>query len=474
MADNNLDYENYLLNPSQDPALSPMQPGQELPLAEPLPMEQQESIMPGITTAQAIQGADQLQAEQQQLAQPEVQQAVSAEAPQLPASQDLTVEKALGDMPGYQQAEQAIAFQQQAEQGLAAAQAKTYESGADLEAKAMQTYQRDLNTLNKERDALVADIKASHIKPNQYLENLSADSKISTAIGLILGGMAGRDGNNPVMDFLNKQIDRDLKAQLAGLENKQNLLGALDRQFGNRQAAENMFLAMRKGLIADQINTAVAKSKDPMAIAAGHKASSDLMRSSMSDVIKTQQQVAMLRGQGTADQNADPELLVPHMVPPEKQKDVFESIARAKTARKIEGEIMDLFKTADKENTLMGRTGRLGYAPPSVAAIESLIMPLVRDAAGRVSEMELATVNKLIPLPGDGSDTVQQKKKGLEQFMRAKQEEYAVLPKAYRIDLDKFKSTSGDKSLQYPKAYIDWAKANPDRPEAKAILNRIR
>ena len=86
----------------------------------------------------------------------------------------------------------------------------------------LQSYQDNLKQLNTERAKLQADISTGKIDPQHYIGSMSTSEKLSTAFGLILGGIgAGAIGQqNPALAYLNKQIDNDIEAQKANLDKR--------------------------------------------------------------------------------------------------------------------------------------------------------------------------------------------------------------------------------------------------------------
>ncbi len=133
-------------------------------------------------------------------------------------------------------------------------------------------YQAQQNAWNNhvETQNIIDDMKQSHIDPRAYVNNMTGGQKVSTAIGLLLGGIGGgltHTGVNPAMDFLNKQIDRDVAAQKANVENKQTIFNAMQKQYGNQQDAVKMTHAFYLAKLQNEIGTAAAKSGSPLAMA---------------------------------------------------------------------------------------------------------------------------------------------------------------------------------------------------------------
>lgn len=126
---------------------------------------------------------------------------------------------------------------------------------------------QDFEAKQKEMDAVVKDIKDNHINPNHYLESKSTGSKITTALGLLLGGIGAgfSHGPNMALTFLNSQIERDLESQKANQSGKENLLSALGQQYKNIQVRDEMFRAIRAQTLAAELQGLAAKNNVSMA-----------------------------------------------------------------------------------------------------------------------------------------------------------------------------------------------------------------
>lgn len=213
--------------------------------------------------------------------QPGVQQAQNApdQAPQ-GQSQDPFGGEAYGEKMknAYDLEHTGIEQKGQAEADLGNRQADILDRAAKAEAARDANNQKNWNTLNQERMALLQDYKNGHINPNHYQESMGSGQKVATAIGLLLGGIGGGASGqgNPAMDFLNKQIERDIESQKANLGKTNNLLEANYRQFGNLRDAADMTRVAQATIVGDQIKSAMARSQSPLAQAAGNKALGEL------------------------------------------------------------------------------------------------------------------------------------------------------------------------------------------------------
>ena len=174
----------------------------------------------------------------------------------------------LGDiMAGYGQQRKGLgmeaqALQQQAKDEQRAAQ--DYQAGLRAE---KEIYDEKMNYYNKEIQSVQNDIKNGHINPNAYLNNMKTPQKIMSAIGLILGGIGQGliGGENPAMKFIENQINNDVEAQKANMQNKNNVMTAYMNQMKNVQDATLMTKAFYTDLYANKMKEIASRTADPMA-----------------------------------------------------------------------------------------------------------------------------------------------------------------------------------------------------------------
>jgi hypothetical protein len=81
------------------------------------------------------------------------------------------------------------------------------------------------NQLNQAHQELTVAQQKATIDPDRYMKNLSSGSKVMSAIGIAISGMgAGLTGkSNMAMDVLQRNIDRDIKAQQDTYLNELNI-----------------------------------------------------------------------------------------------------------------------------------------------------------------------------------------------------------------------------------------------------------
>jgi hypothetical protein len=150
--------------------------------------------------------------------------------------------------------------------------------------------QRYLNDITGHVNALNQYAQDNPINPNHYAENLSAPAKVTTALSLLLGGfgqgMTG--GSNPGMDFLNKQMDRDIQGQRDRMDQQKTIYGAYHQLYGDSVATNAATKASmidiyqhRANQIAAQLGTPQAAAKAAALGAQGAAEKSKLLQESV-------------------------------------------------------------------------------------------------------------------------------------------------------------------------------------------------
>lgn len=147
-----------------------------------------------------------------------------------------------------------------------------------IEAQAADAYMNEINTINADtqqkiaanmaqRQQLMKDYNDGKVDPKRLWNSKTDLGRISTAIGVLLGGigsgMAG--GDNPALTYLQKQIDADIDAQKAELGKKENLLTALQQEYGDINTAAQMARVIKMDQYKLMIDKAASQTKDPIA-----------------------------------------------------------------------------------------------------------------------------------------------------------------------------------------------------------------
>lgn len=213
----------------------------------------------------------------QQAAQPPQEAAAAPQSqPAAPAAPGMDAQSMLSS--ALSEGEQGLRMEQQAQSKLAKAQAAALNTNAIDQKTIADDFRRKQLEINGEIESVMKDYKAGHINPNQVWENKSVPSKIGTIIGILASGLgaAAAGQENMAMKVLNNEIDRDIEAQKANMSNKGNILNALSNKLGNLNAGAMMLKSIKLGVAEAEMQKALNLAKDPLAIAALHKGSSEL------------------------------------------------------------------------------------------------------------------------------------------------------------------------------------------------------
>jgi hypothetical protein len=337
--------------------------------------------------------------------------------------------------------EQGIRMQARAEADAAQEQARIQARHQEQMDAVLKNIQQAHAEIEPEINAAVADIRAGHIDPKAYMNSKSDLGKVSTAIGLILGGMGAglTGGENAALKFLQHNIEQDMRAQMANLDNKKTLLGALEHKLGNRMAAISATKAILLENTASKLQEAAAKAGTPLAMARAQQAMAPLMM----ERAQLAQRAAVLTGMtGAAKSGAlDPANAVPILVPKEHQESVYKEIQAAQNTKHMAASIMKSFDEAVKENTILKTVAGMVRTPGSVYALRQHMMPTFVDLEGSATESKIhSTFENITPKPGDSDHTIQQKREMLQEYLRSKQS--APRAKSFGIDLQRNPSTA--------------------------------
>lgn len=282
-----------------------------------------------------------------------------------------------------------------AKSDLAKAQEPLFRTAAKNQQDLAQDYQTHYSTLDTERQNFQQDLQNQHIDPQHYLSSMGTGQKISTGIGLILGGMGGgllRQGN-PALGFLNDQINRDIDSQKLELGKKENLLSANMRQFGNLRDATDMTRVMQGDIVKNQLAAAAAKSTDPLVQARAKEAMGQLdMQAApvLSQMAMRKTMMNVMSGGGGGD-NMDQQLNMLRMTNPEMAKSLESrlvpgvGVAQIPVSEKLRSDMMNR-QALDKslKDLSLFASNHAGSLDPAVInegkAKASLVQDLYRRA----------------------------------------------------------------------------------------------
>lgn len=300
---------------------------------------------------------------------------------------------------------QANVIGQQAE-----AQANEINSQVAHQQQLAQNYQTHFNEMNQEMDHLRHDINTNQINPRQYLEDMSTGGKISTALGMLLSGLGGSKENS-VTTFLNQQIDRNINAQKANIDKKNNLLSALTQQQGNLHTATNMMQALYKNMYADKITEIANKFAGPQAQAKAQELAGQWKQEAAQVIGNAAQTKALMQmntgGGGSQQQQQDPAILVRMLVPDHEKAKAYEEIKDQQNINRVNKDAMEAW---DKIARLQTVASRLGSPLQSKSQINALWDPMVEQVAknttGRAVPLTVELLAALKPGLSNSAETL--------------------------------------------------------------------
>lgn len=270
----------------------------------------------------------------------------------------------------------------------------------------LQNYKQHYDYLDNERQAFQQDVMNQHIDPKHYLNNMGTSGKISTGIGLILGGMGGGllHQGNPVMDFLNRQIDRDIEGQKANLGKSESLLNANMRQFGNLRDATDMTKIMQSDIVSNQLKQAAAKAMTPLAKARALQAAGQIDM----NTAQLQGQMAMRKTllSGMNSGQVDPAKVVNLLIPENQRAAANKELTEAQSLSKAKNDALAAFDQISKINTVANRGLHPIDSKKQIKALrDPIIAKLSKETAGRFTEQDADMLGSLYDTIGTSKET---------------------------------------------------------------------
>lgn len=275
------------------------------------------------------------------------------------------------EIKGYQ--EQQKVQEQQSAMNQAQAQADIQQRQA-----LMDESRQNLQDYQAHSQQFINDFAQGKINPNAYLENLSVAGKISTAIGLLLGGAAsGTLGRNPASDFLNQQMERNIQAQIRDQDKRQTLVGMNRQLYNDQMLAENQtrinmndMLAHQTQLNAYKLGTPAAQSAADIEIGKLKAANIPLLQQ---NAIRTTvlNNLARSGGRGTTAMD------LTYAIPGFSQQDAEKEQGAVNSAKAKVDQANRLFDQLEKEQTPINALNPQSYA--RVHQIAAQMVPLVQD-----------------------------------------------------------------------------------------------
>lgn len=289
---------------------------------------------------------------------------------------------------------------------LAATQAKLIGDQQMEMQKLQASQQAHAMEYEKQANAIAQELSTGGIDANRYWNSKSDLGKASTAIGLILGGIGGglnKTGQNVALDFLNKNIDRDIESQKADRQNKTSLLNQLTQKYGSQMQGEAMLRASLQAKLANELAAAAAKTNDPLARNRAEQAIMAIKQQQAATMAPVIQERAITE---VLQKGANPRDYGINMSPELAKRAVpgFGLANDPELAKKLNAEVIPAYQQslgALQQLKSMGRT----INPNTRALAESLqsqLMGMQREnilGPGTVNESERAIIKQIIANP---------------------------------------------------------------------------
>lgn len=311
-----------------------------------------------------------------------------------------------------------------------ATEAKAIKAVTD-KVSSMPSQQDIFNKYQTADDEYKKSLDSKAIDPDRYWHDKSTGSKIAAGIGMLLGGFGAVAGQpNLAATMIQNSIDRDIEAQKSDQFKSLNLWKMnrekLGTELGANLATQNQLYTGLKF----KIEQAASQFKGPLA--------------------QQQAKAAIaLIDQKKADNNfklslfnssdGDPSAKVQFLVPPERQKDVFDEIKNAQDTKRIAPEILNAFDKAANNTHLVD------FSPIGHSADQKNFMGLmnttVKDIEGTAKKAAFDSIQEnMMPQVGDNRNTLKTKRKLVEDYILSHSS--APQAKGFGIDLSKHQSTA--------------------------------
>lgn len=303
------------------------------------------------------------------------------------------------------------------------------QQGAD-EAKQLEEHQKSLQSidnnfqaemanLNAEREATVKDYNEGHIDPNHFMNSKSVPGKISTAIGLLLGGLGAglTGGENVVAKFLEKQIDRDVDAQKAEMGKKWNAISALQQKYGNLKDATSAYRIIANDLNVNKMAQIAAKSQNPILMqrAQAYKAETDLKYAP--EMAQLSYRRALLSSVESGHVN--PAQVAQNFIQdPHARGETIKELETIQKAKQGLQSIDSVMGQIAKLQTVESRVGSPLQSPSQIKSLNSQIATMAKEAFGKVSDQEQKILGENEILFRDSPATIKLKTENLKNMIR--------------------------------------------------------
>lgn len=313
-----------------------------------------------------------------------------------------------------------------------AQEAATLKQNMQQQMQSRDEYEQQYGNLDRERQNIEKDYMSGHIDPNHFWSSMGTGSKIATMVGLIFGGFSGGlHGGNAATEYIDKAIDRDINAQTAEMNKKQNMMTALHQRFGDLQSAQQMGRIIQNDMVANQLQIAAAKSKNPIAQARAVQQINEIKyKNAQMQQPLAQRMMVMSMLQKNAIQ---PEQAIQAMVPPGEQMKVAETMGKVRSLDAMHKDVQQSFDHVAglAVNGLLSKND-------ANSAKQAFIGKLIKETEGRYNyEAAQNLAEAVFPKPGDLGKTIPNKRERMNQLFDSMRKEHESVLDSYGLPIPK-------------------------------------
>lgn len=322
------------------------------------------------------------------------------------------------------------------------------------------------------------DVQNGHIDPNRYIKSMSEPSRIMSGLGILLSGFGmgimGK-GGNPALDYLSKQIDRDIESQRLDLGRKENLLSANFKEFGELRDSSNMARLQIGDMFIKQLQNIADQSVGDSA-----KVNANLIESKYNTevVIPLRKEMALNRmmfkmgaGQGGVSQETtpggarvnsvsglNPSTIIQRLAPEKERERLMKDAKELEDHQSARQAVLSSF---DKVANLSSFSKLYNPLHPydsyqNHKTVEGLINPVLEDythkVAGRTTAENVSLIKSAFARVGNDAKTNSELRRTIDSIMRGEMNYPSLRPYGVTPDFDTRGEIVRDNNLKSKKA----------------------
>lgn len=322
--------------------------------------------------------------------------------PSIAAPGDVSRVQGAPGMDPYGQMMSANKLQSQAQQNYYSEAKKAQDEANTRNIEIDNTHAQISSGLNKQQDALMQAMMSQKIEPNRLWSNAGTGSKISAAIGMILGGIgAGLTGGpNQALQVINRLVDQDIDAQKSELGKKQTLYSMNLQKYRDEQTAYAATKAQLSAVTQGKLSSAAAVLGTQQAKATELQANAQIgvYRQQLNQQIAQQQTVRAVMGhlQNTGDMSYADYL-------PDKQRE--EALSRAVPGYGLANTKEAAAKANELVSTTKAGTELINQLKTFSGKPLSKVSPADKRQAETLSRMIIGQIREGVLGPGTVNDS---------------------------------------------------------------------